>query len=220
MRTYILDSVAKKLSLKVKGKEKLSVLTFGSQPRKEIVTPLVDLRLKLVEGSFFTITANVVSVITGCVQRSPVDSKKLTPLVKHLNLADPIPLQKVNVAIEMLIGKDIYLKLMSVEKIEVYDDLFLINSKLGWILSGSYRSIGNKNCSSSTFLSTNVLLCPTKSLSLMEADECAVEKFNMKKFWDLDTIGIKETVKDQGDEIALRKFNETIGSRTSIIATR
>ena len=90
--------------------------------------------------------------------------------------------------IKMLIGSDYYWDIIDSQKIKISNGLYLISSKLGYILTGRIQTVGTTK---------NIIT----NLNITE---------NYQDFWNLDTIGIKDnpTVKD--DDLALDQFNKTI----------
>ena len=68
-RTYIIEALARKLNLKYEAIDQASVVTFGSDKPQTVRTPKVYLKMKLADGNFMTIDANVVPKITGTVLR-------------------------------------------------------------------------------------------------------------------------------------------------------
>ena len=67
-RTYITEDLAKKLSLKLGEKSKISLVTFGSKKPQPLETPSTVLNIELKDGSSLQITANVIPKITGEMQ--------------------------------------------------------------------------------------------------------------------------------------------------------
>ena len=59
-RTYIKEDLAKKLSLTLGEKNKISLVTFGSEKPQQLVTPSTVLNTKLKDGSALQITANFI----------------------------------------------------------------------------------------------------------------------------------------------------------------
>ena len=77
--------------------------------------------------------------IVGSIQRRPVDLKSY----RHWNylwgefpLADDLPKETESSSVELRIGNDYYLDIILPQKIEKQADLYMLGSKLGWILSG------------------------------------------------------------------------------------
>jgi len=82
---------------------------------------------------------NIVPTISGHLNRSPVsvlENEHLKHIVGSVDLADTLPKENEPSSIEMLVGNDFYLDLVLGQRIELYPGLFLLGSKLGWILTG------------------------------------------------------------------------------------
>ena len=93
-RTYIAVDLAKKLSLKLGEKSKISLVTFGSEKPQPLETPSTVLNIELKDGSALQITANVIPKITGEMQRRPFNTNCLQNweyLWKNNALADTLP---------------------------------------------------------------------------------------------------------------------------------
>ena len=134
-RTYISQQLVDKLQLEPYKTEKLSVNTFGSGRAKIITTPVVKLQVKLKNGSFTIIHANVVPQITGSVRRQTINVKELKNY-KGIELADTVPQENETSNVSLLIDNDYYYDFITSEKIELSPGLYLISSKFGWILTG------------------------------------------------------------------------------------
>ena len=96
-------------------------------------TAQTKLSIKLNNGQYLDITANIVPVISGTVQRKPMtlcSSKNMEHLVKSLDLADTIPFETKSSTVELLVGNDYYLDIILPQKIEVQPGLYLLSSKL------------------------------------------------------------------------------------------
>ena len=87
--------------------------------------------------------------------------------------------------IELLLGTDVCWKLISGEiKRDNWSGLVAINSRVGWLLSGSMRNRGvSMNAISSDF--TVMKIEARVSEDKLLADE-------IHRFWDLDTVGVIE----------------------------
>ena len=59
-RTYVTESLAKEMDLKMGKKEEIMLVTFGSDTPKRIKTPTTKLNIQLKDGSTLKISANVV----------------------------------------------------------------------------------------------------------------------------------------------------------------
>ena len=77
-RSYITESLAKALNLKMGELTELSLVTFGSKKPQRYLTPTTKVDITLKDGSNCTITANVVPSITGNIQRVSYQYKLCT----------------------------------------------------------------------------------------------------------------------------------------------
>ncbi|VDI78452.1 Hypothetical predicted protein [Mytilus galloprovincialis] len=214
-RTYVSETLAKKLRLKVESVEEVSVITFGSDKPKLVKTEKVTLQMKLVDGTKMKISANVVPKITGSVLRRPVSIKNCQNyeyLWNNFSLADTLPTENEKTTIELLIGNDYYLDIILPEKIEIQPGLYLLGSKFGWIITGrtSEKSDG--------FEEPSMLILNYGTNALPLLDSCAVTAIDksmpikppLEDFWNLETIGISEPSEDSNDTKALEKFNNSV----------
>ena len=134
-RTYVTEEVVKQLQLSPSAREIYSVFTFGSSKPKQISTLLIAFDLKLNNRRNVTITASVAPKISGEILRSPLDNASIKKL-KGYKLVNTSPLQDESSEIGILIGNDHYGEILMSGKVEIDKGLYLLESKLGWILSG------------------------------------------------------------------------------------
>ncbi|XP_071136486.1 uncharacterized protein [Mytilus edulis] len=95
-RTYISQRLASKLGLKSYHEEEIRLMTFGSEKIKIVKTTHTNLDIRLKNGLYFSIIANIVPVISGCLNRRKLDSFSMTKLKKYVNdiyLADDLPFE-------------------------------------------------------------------------------------------------------------------------------
>ena len=81
--------------------------------------------------------ANVVPNITGRIQGARVKPRIREELSKY-RLADTIPTSTETTYIDLLIGND-YADIVSLQRVNIYDGLYLLQSKFVWILSGRMK---------------------------------------------------------------------------------
>ena len=87
-------------------------------------------------GANIRIKANVVPQITGIIQQTLIPIKERSFQQKHYELADLLPYNIQTSSLGILIGNDYYHDIIMKERAEVQDGLQVIESKLGWILTG------------------------------------------------------------------------------------
>ncbi len=125
-------------------------------------TKSTTLKVRLKDGNYMSMTANIVPSISGVIQRHPISlehKEKLLALTQNLTLADTIPTETESNSLELLVGNDYYLDIIESEKIVVDTGLYLISSKFGWILSwrtysgnteeysNDINNVGSSDCS-------------------------------------------------------------------------
>ena len=212
-RTYITESLAKKMNLKMGKREEIMLLTFGSNTPKKIKTPTTKLNIFLKDGSTLKISANVVTQIAGSIQRRPVNLKSFENweyLWNEFSLADDFPKVRETSSVELLIANDYYLDIILPQKIEVQPGLYMLGSKLGWILSGR-TSESTENAEEPSMLILSYGADVNRETTLItHVDDSLPLKPNLEEFWRLESIGIQESPTENNDKVALNRFKETL----------
>ncbi|XP_045205909.2 uncharacterized protein LOC123558098 [Mercenaria mercenaria] len=211
-RTYITERLAESLKLRKENEQEIRLVTFGSDKPKVIKTMSTKLNVRLKDGQEMTITANIVPNITGSIQRKPVkisDRVGFDSLVKNLDLADTMPKDIQTGTVELLIGNDYYLDIILGHKIEVQEGLYLLSSKLGWILTGRTSDFDNDIHDASMLIMTHGNNINNTEV-FSNVDESVVTKPNLEDFWNIESIGIKENVSCSENEQAMQNFRDTL----------
>ncbi|XP_060570667.1 uncharacterized protein LOC132728956 [Ruditapes philippinarum] len=212
-RTYITERLAKSLNLKKKSRQEIRLVTFGSDKPKVIRTMSTQLNIQLKDGQNFAITANIVPTITGSIQRKPVsisNNGEFRSLIKNLTLADDIPTEEYTDSIDLLLGNDYYLDIVLGHKIEIQPGLYLLSSKLGWILSGRTSEIDD------SVTDANMLILSygnniTKTQVFTTVDKCVPKLPDIEDFWNIETIGLKDSTNGRTeDDQAIDEFKESL----------
>lgn len=211
-RTYITEEFAKKLKLRKENEQEINLSTFGSKQSKKIKTASAKIILKSNFGEEVEITVNIVPNITGIIQRKSVkieDKKRFHELKKNLQLADKIPEKDESDKIDLLIGNDYYLDIVLGHKIEVQKGLYLLSSKLGWILTGR---TGEQcyNDQDTNLLVIGQEMCFSNNEDLNCVDDCISTKVDIENFWKLDSIGINDEMMNSDDANAMKSFTENL----------
>ena len=76
-RTYITESLAKKLNFKLGHRDEFMLVTFGSEKPKRTETCKTKLDIGLKDGRIMKINANAVPQIAESIQRRPVNLRSL-----------------------------------------------------------------------------------------------------------------------------------------------
>ena len=212
-RTYITESLAKKLNLTLGDKDEFMLVTFGSAKPKRTESRNTKLDIVLKDGSILTISANVVPQIAESIQRRPVNLKTLDNwnyLWNEFSLADDLPTERETSSVELLIGNDYYLDIILPQKMEVQPGLYMLGSKLGWILSGRTSEIVERTTEPSMLLLTQGKRIENETSFLTRLDKSLPTKPNIEDFWRLESIGINDSPVESDNEVARKKFSETL----------
>ena len=191
-RTYITESLPKALNLKMGELTELSLVTFGSKKPQRYRTQTTKVDITLNDRSICTVTANVVPSITGNIQRGPTNLSSVQDrenLVKQYALADTLPCERESSTIELLIGSDYYLDLILPQKVEIQPGLYLLASKLGWLISGrTSKYTYDKHEETNMLVLTYGTGIVSETNLYTNVDKSLPTKANLEDFWKLKTI--------------------------------
>ena len=211
-RTYIMESLAEQLQLRQEKTEEIKVVTFGCETPKTVTTTQTKLSIQLNTGQHLDISANIVPFISGSVQRKALNvcsSKNLVHLMRILDMADSIPSQTESSTVELLIGSDYYLDIILSQKIEVQPGLYLLASKLGWILTGrTSEAESSLNESSMLILTYGHNITETNVFTSVYT--VTPRKPDHEDFWNIEAIGILDDPKTRHDDVVKQYFTETL----------
>ena len=189
------------------------LVTFGSAKPKRTESRNIKLDIVLKDGSILTISANVVPQISESIQRRSVNLKTLDNwnyLRNEFSLADDLPTERETSSVELLIGNDYYLDIILPQKMEVQSGLYMLGSKLGWILSGRTSEIVEKTMEPSMLILTHGKGIENETTFMTCLDKSLPTKPNVEDFWRLEAIGITDSPVESDNEIARKKFSETL----------
>ncbi|XP_060597241.1 uncharacterized protein LOC132751136 [Ruditapes philippinarum] len=209
-RTYITENLARKLHLKVTGEQEIKLVTFGNNSTQCIKTKCANIDVKLKNGEYHSISVNKVPTISGNLHRSPagvLDKEHVKHIIGSVDLADTLLTRNETSSIEMLVGNDYYLDFILYQKIELIPGLFLLGSKLGWILTG--RTFDQDSDGPCMLILTHGNNATNTSL-FADVDSVVPVKPNLEDFWNVESIGIIEKQNISDDEHAMKMFQDTI----------
>ena len=196
-RTFMTNKLAQKLKLPSEHKEYLSVSTFGATKATNLETYVVNFKVKIKDGSYMSLSANVLKQITGCIQRSPLLQKDLEFLkfIPQNELADQIPNTLESLDVDILIGSDFFWNIVGGDKIVLPSGMFMLPSKFGYIVTG--KSPNNQNVQGkhahALFVTTEVNpvvseLCLQCCVSSPTASVSTGNKPQLENLWSLEMI--------------------------------
>ena len=139
-RSFMTERLAKQLKLTPQYKELLLVSTFAARKPQDVSTYVVEFNVITKDKTYLHFHANVIEQITGPIHRGPLQSADMKFLmsISADSLADSIPDSLEPNTVDLLIGSDYFWSIVGTEKIVLPSGLFLISSKIGYILTGSY----------------------------------------------------------------------------------
>ena len=179
--------------------------------RTESRNTKLDIVLK--DGSILTIRAKVMPQMAESIQRRPVNLKSLDIwycLWNEFSLADDIPTERETSSVELLIGNDYYLHIILPQKVKVQSGLYMLSSKLEWILSGRTSEIVENSTESRMLIMTHGKEIDNETTFLTCLDKSLPMKPNLEDFWKLESIGINDSPVESDSDVALKKFSETL----------
>ena len=206
-------NLAEQLKLELGDEQEISLVTFGKEKPITLKTPTTKINLPLKDGTQLLLTVNVVPKITGGIQRMPIDTKIFeNHLWKDLQLADSLPTQTEKTQIDLLLGNDYYLDIIEPVRMELKPGLFLLGSKLGWILTGRTQvdvsasdtmmpALLVHTYSESKILQPNCFSLPDSSMPTTPS---------LEDFWSLEKIGITDTYLESDDMKAMQDLSNSI----------
>ena len=171
-RSYITENLARRLELSPIDEETLTLGTFGTKDITKFSSQLVDLEVRTTQKKSIRIRLNTTPCITHDLKRESLPSSIDRAQFNSVRLADDYFSEESEYSIDLLIGNDYYLKFMLQERRLVREGLYLINTRLGWMLTGRVESTGSNSpgLADLTFALTNGAVVESRALCLSERD--------------------------------------------------
>ena len=184
-KTYLSERLVEKLKLKSVGKQDMKINAFGATKSKLISVEEYNFCLRGKQGDGHYLKGFSVPVICAPLNNCRIDFGKMT--IEGVNLRNFLPEdEEIDGEIDVLIGADFYWSLISEEIIRLEENLVLIRSKLGYMLSGPM------NVESSHVNCVHVMKVSSALNEQFSGKDFSAEKLDqqVERFWDLDAIGI------------------------------
>ena len=184
-RTYLTDNLKNILQLPVLEKKQVSIKTFGSTEERLEFVEVAALGIELKGGPNLSLSAFAVPLIC-----QPLQGQSVEQVVNDnasfagLRLADHCS-EGETLNVDILVGSDYYWNLVTGHTIRGTQGPTAIHTKLGWVLSGPVCCGDPGRQQSSNLVTTHVLKCATGEVP------CEGLQGELKKFWDLESLGIK-----------------------------
>ena len=109
-----------------------------------------------------------------------------------------------------MIGNDYYLDLILPQKIEIQKGLYVLGSKLGWILAGRTAETVENTAEPSMLILTYGTDINRETTLMTHTDYSLPLKPNLEDILRLESIGIQESPTESDGTKALNRFNETL----------
>jgi len=188
-RTYVSRTLVNKLELKPTSTESLCLSTFGNEPTRPKKFDVFEFAISSTKTNE-PIKLKAVAMNHIC---NPITDQEIIWSVEHYEHLKNLELADSGsgvLEIDILVGTDHYWEIITGETIRSQIGPTAVNSKLGWILSGPTSKSPNHSAVNNVH---------TMKVNLHNQTDCLDEI--VKRFWDLETLGIKETETDVIDEI-------------------
>ncbi|MCP3663651.1 MAG: hypothetical protein GY696_14370 [Gammaproteobacteria bacterium] len=213
-QTYILKTLSQELGLPVERTEYLQFNVFLNK-KSGCDSDVINFQVFLKDGSVLDIEANTVPSTTGPITRESLVQADLHALqeVGLGQLADDIPNHSHAFIPEIVFGIDYWNQLFpGGNQILLPSGLKLHHSKFGYLLVGHTKShqTSNNQVQCANFVRSNSCQSIPKfnEFSIQVSDQfCPCD---MKEYWDLQSVGIKDCPITKDDDLALARFNSTI----------
>ena len=208
-RSYIMKSMVEKLGLKETGRECLETYIFNRKEPALHDSKIVTVNLFLPsDNSSLPITLNEVGFIVGT--KKPSKTLDITKLAKGYKLADDPNRIGDHSGFDVLLGEDYYHEIVGTKRLEVRDGLYLIESKLGWIFGGRTKEVTEKDSVSSMVMFCEVATPPGLQKPYFPPDEPLAAQCDERVLWEVENLGIRESIEEQDDDIAVDRLSRTI----------
>ena len=189
-RSYISSKLCNQLGLKENSKETLLVKTFAADEGKVQVCSLVDLSVMTRDGLDMCLSLLLIPTICEPLTGQPINyATSRFQYLSGLDLADSSD-GKDCLEVGVLIGVDQYWKIVTGKVVKGIAGPTAIETAFGWVLSGPVLGLTFEP--TVTCLSTVHMMKVDASVCLAQ-QEIANLEMRLQAFWDLETLGIKES---------------------------
>ena len=111
--------------------------------------------------------------------------------------------------LRILIGNEHYYDIMLDKREVVQENIYVLESKLGWILSGR-ATIRKSQDENILFLLSKSSHIPSKLQKMNRENPIAMFKPNVEDLWNLENIRIKPKEKGERDDFVMDWFKGTV----------
>ncbi|XP_063364633.1 uncharacterized protein LOC134653232 [Cydia amplana] len=198
-RSYITVRAASKLQLLPDNEDRLLVFTFGETIPKEMPSPSVEIVLETKRGTKKQVRVNIVPHITEKLPIAKFDHSRVDLAADDDSIGENV---------NLLIGNDYYEGFRRQEKIQLKDNLYLIDTDFGWLYSGDENR--KRHTPENILTVTTYCHCHSSSCPYFTEPDLPLRNIDIKFLWSLECIGINDSPKATRQEEAVKHFNDTI----------
>ena len=186
-RSYITSELKERLNLPTLSRQDILVKTFGSMTAQSETVDVVELNIRTPRGENIPVTAYAVPLICEPLQGQCVsEAVASNPHLSGLRLAEHPTEGNSDGTVDILIGSDQYWNFVTGNVARGEEGPTAIHTKLGWVLSGPLQGTVQGEKHFSNLVVTHSLKCAAQPVNVNETLEQ-----DLKKFWELESIGIK-----------------------------
>lgn len=127
-RSYITTHLAKELWLPTSHENMLIIYVIGADKPVETISPSTEIEIETRRGSKRNVQVNIVPHITDRIITPTLPETSSVDVTADSGLAGD--------KIDLLIGNDYYFSFIRNNIVTVQDNLFLVDTEFGWMLTG------------------------------------------------------------------------------------
>ena len=188
-KSYLTQRIKRVLSLNPVGCENISISTFGNEVPERSRLDRVIINLKNKENKIFEIEALCKDFICLPIKNQPINLvKSKFEFLNNLQLADSGYSEEIHLSI----GSDFYWSIVTgAVKVGKIGEPAGVESEFGWLLNGPLTCEKTVSSNLSIVHETSSHILFTKSDETEKSDL----EGSLHKYWDLETLGIREDEK-------------------------
>ena len=189
--SYVTSSVVNKIDPEWLTSRPMTYAAFGGKTSKGNLHNVFKLEMQGLHGGRGSLCAAEVKVICAPMVRPRIPARVLQSF-EELEFADTY-MENCELSVDILIGLDQYWNFVKQDIVRGIDGIVAQDTVFGWVISGSWQGVPKTM--------SHQLLCLTD-----------IQDSELRRFWDLDSIGITSGKSVESDFIdpVLDRFNKSI----------
>ena len=197
-KSYISQRVCDVLNLAPVGEQTLSIATFGSSKGTARVCPIVNVGMCMRGYPSMFLSLYVMPTICEPLVGQPIATcVEQYPHLAGLELADESS-GSPNIPVDLLVGSDYYWHLVTGNTRRGLSGPVAVHTRLGWVLSGPMSQSDPDSNPEPSVTNLNVHVLHAESQPI----EACTLKDQLRSFWELESLGIREKEETLYDEFA------------------